>query len=77
MKYSVIFIVEEESNDFASFFEMIYDLFIKRNESFEVVIVANATCDFVQSQIDDMDTLSSSMMVIAFHQRVPDRKSVV
>lgn len=70
MKYSIIFLVEEESDDFASFFRMIYHLFCRKSDAFEIIIVANGTGDFVNSQIDDTKICSCPLMVIAFHQRV-------
>ena len=71
MRYTIIFLVEEESDDFAPFFRMINDLFSRKEKEFEIIVVANATGPFVKSQIGDKCVDISSPMVIAFHRRVP------
>ena len=43
MKYSVIFLLEDQYDDFAGFVQDMYDLFSSRREPFEIIIMANAS----------------------------------
>ena len=51
MKYSVVFIVEEENGDFFQFFDTILKLIKDKTKSFEILVVANGTDRFIMSQL--------------------------
>ena len=71
MKYSIIFLVEEESQEFAQFFDVIYRLFEEKAMEFEVLVVANGTENFVKSQLNSRNNHSEVLKVIAFQRNVP------
>ena len=71
MKYSIIFLVDEESDEFSGFFDLIYDLFEARGEDFEVLVVANGTEDFVACRLNSGTNHLENLKVIAFPAKVP------
>jgi hypothetical protein len=71
MKYSIIFLVDEESEEFSGFFDLICGLFEEQGEDFEVLIVANGTESFVISRLNARKTHLAEMKVVAFQGRVP------
>lgn len=54
MKYTLLFLLEEESLDFLQFFDKIYALFLNRGEPFEAIIVDNGTGDFLEKILNDI-----------------------
>jgi hypothetical protein len=70
MKYSIIILVETESDEFRPFFGLICDLLSARSAAFEVIVVANATGDFVQRSLSDREGFLPPLMVITFHKKV-------
>ena len=70
MIYSVIFLVEDESPDFCQFFDMICRLFKQKEKEFEIIIVANATENFVKSQLISLENHSEEVKMISFQQKV-------
>lgn len=71
MKYSVVFLVEEEDEAFANFFDVIYRLFEGRHYEFEVVVVANGTENFVKGQLNSVRGGIRGVKLIAFPKKVP------
>ena len=70
MKYSVVFIVEEENGDFFQFFDTILKLIKDKTESFEILVVANGTDRFIMSQLALLKGHSEDVKVITFQRRV-------
>jgi hypothetical protein len=71
MKYSIIFLIEEESEEFSSFFDLVYGVFEKQNKDFEVLVVANGTERFVASELNSRRHNLERLKVIAFPRTVP------
>jgi hypothetical protein len=71
MKYSIIFLIEEESEEFSGFLDLIYGLFEEQGEDFEVLVVANGTESFVTSRLNSRRNHLERLEVIAFPARVP------
>jgi hypothetical protein len=70
MKYSIVFLVEEENDEFIPFFTLICDLLSAKSAHFEVIVIANATGGFVKRCLSDLGEFSKPLMVITFHQKV-------
>jgi hypothetical protein len=70
MKYSIIFLVDEESEEFSAFFDLIYDIFLARGEGFEVLVVANGTESFVACRLNSGRNHLENLKVIAFPAKV-------
>ena len=71
MKYSIIFLVEEDSQEFAQIFDTIYRLFEEKATEFEVLVVANGTESFVKSQLNSRNNRLEELKVISFQRNVP------
>ena len=70
MKNSIIFLVEEEHEEFSGFFDLIYGLFEEQGEDFEVLIIANGTESFVISWLSSRKGHLAKVKVIAFPGKV-------
>jgi len=70
MKYSVIFLIEEESEDFCRLFDIICKLFKDKNKEFEIIIIANATENIVKSQLICLKNHPEEIKLIAFQRKV-------
>jgi hypothetical protein len=70
MKYSVIFLIEEESEDFCRLFDIICKLFKDKNKESEIIIVANATENIVKSQLICLKDHLEEIKLIAFQRKV-------
>lgn len=71
MKYSVIFLIEEESDEFSALFDLIYGFMEKQDKAFEVLVVANGTESFVASELNSHRHNLERLKVIAFPKAVP------
>ena len=71
MKYSIIFLVDEESEEFTQLFEIIYRLLEKRTGEFEILVVANGTERFVQLQLNSTKNHLDDLRIISFQRTVP------
>lgn len=70
MKYSIIFLVKEENEQFSNFLDLIFRLFEKKNEDFEIVIAANATEDFLRARLSECTIRSKELKIISFQRAV-------
>ena len=52
IKYSVIFLVEEPHRDFPQFVKNMYTILSARNESFEILIMANGTGRYLRNALE-------------------------
>ena len=66
MKYSIIFLVDQESEEFLQLFEIICGLFEEKAREFEILVVANGTERFVQSQLNSRRKHLKELKVISF-----------
>ena len=71
MKYSIIFLVDEENDEFSEFFDRIYGLFEEQGEEFEVMVVANGTESFVMCRLNSHKNNLENLKVVAFQKKVP------
>lgn len=71
MRYSIVFIVEEENGDFFQFFDTILKLIKEKTENFEMLVVANGTDRFIMAQLALLRGHTEKVKVITFQRRVP------
>jgi hypothetical protein len=71
MKYSVIFLIDDESEEFSGFFDTIYGLFERLGEDFEVVVVANGTERYVGAGLNSRKNQTENLKIVAFQKKVP------
>lgn len=71
MRYSVIFVVEQENEDFLHFFDTIFRLIRETGQEFELLVVANGTERFTKSQLALLKGHSEDVKVITFQRKVP------
>jgi len=71
MKYSILFLVEDENEEFSGFFDLIYDLFEEQGEDFEVLVIANGTEGFVRARLSSRKNHLGRLKVTAFPRKVP------
>jgi hypothetical protein len=71
MKYSIIFLVEEAGDDFSQFFDTICRLFEKQREDFEVLVVANSTEKFVNSELRRPGSRPEKLKIVTFQKKAP------
>ena len=81
IKYSIIFIVENEDSEFGSFFDLICDLFRDKG-SFEIVIVENNAEKFVAEQFSDAQFNSErknlfDLKIVTFQQKVSSSNCIM
>ena len=50
IKYSVIVLLEEDSKDFSGFIKELYDIFSRKGDSFEILVIANGTEGFLRDE---------------------------
>ena len=70
MKYSAIIMLEEQHEDFAEFVQNLHDLLSRKNEPFEIVIVANGTGGFLRNQMDHLQGCEGNMKVFELNTHV-------
>ncbi len=71
MKYSAIIMLEEQHEDFAEFVQNLHDLLSKKNEPFEIVIVANGTGGFLRNQMDHLTGCHDTLKAFELKTHVP------
>lgn len=70
MNYSVIFLAEEDSEEFCKFFSIICRLLENKCKAFEIIVVANGTANSVKSMLQDTDYHEKEIKLIVFEQKV-------
>lgn len=70
MRYSIIFVVEQLNQHFHEFLETIYGVFKERQETFEVLVVANGVEGFVKTQLGIDANRLKEIKAIAFNHPV-------
>jgi len=71
MKYSAIIMLEEQHEDFAEFVQNLHDLLSRKNEPFEIVIVANGTGGFLRNQMDHLTGCHDNLKAFELKTHVP------
>jgi len=71
MKYSVIIMLEEQHEGFAEFVQNLHDLLSRKNEPFEIVIVANGTGGFLRNQMDHLTDCHDNLKAFELKTHVP------
>lgn len=69
IKYSVIVLLEKQYRDFAQFIQNLHDLFAKRQNSFEILIIANARGMFLREQLKMLQSCNDKIRAYEFTTR--------
>jgi hypothetical protein len=69
LKYSVIVLLEEQHEDFARYIRSLHDLFSKRGDSFEIIIMANGTGGFLRNKLPHLNGIAGNLMSFEFNTR--------
>ena len=70
VEISVVVIVDEESDDFFRYIEILHELFQERKTSFECLIIANGVEHFIKSQLAHLANGYKYIKAFAFPNRV-------
>ena len=54
MKYSAIILLEEKNEDFSEYIRMLHEAFSARQDSFEIIIMANGLEGFLKNELEKM-----------------------
>lgn len=71
MKYSVIILLEEKSEDFAQYIQTLHGIFSSKQELFEILIIANGLEGFLRNQLKSLGDLNHSLRAFALNKRTP------
>jgi len=71
VKYSVIILLEEQHQDFAPFIQNLYDLFSSREDSFEILIMANGTEGFLKNELKSLQSCNDRLKAFALNKKTP------
>jgi glycosyltransferase involved in cell wall biosynthesis len=69
LKYSVIVLLEEPEDGFHAYIETLRNVFKNRNESFEIVIVANGTEGFLRNELTKLRDNGDLIKAFAFNKK--------
>lgn len=72
MKYSIIFLVDDENADFFQFVNTIAEVFSSRGESFEILLIANGTEKFLKNQMGKINIERNSLRAFALNRRASE-----
>jgi hypothetical protein len=67
MKYSIIVLLEEEQEDFPQFIRNLHAVFLTRNVSFEILIMANGIGSFLRNQLPELQGFNHRMKAFEFN----------
>ena len=71
VKYSVIVLLEEQHEDFGKHVQNLYDLFSGREESFEILIMANGTGGFLRTELTKLQDFKNKLKAFELNTRTP------
>jgi hypothetical protein len=71
MKYSIIAILECEQKNFATYIQNLHTLFLKRQEPFEIIIVANGTGGFLRNELEKLQGCINNLKAFELNIQVP------
>jgi hypothetical protein len=67
--YSVIFLLDNSHPEFSQFVQEVYELFMLKKLSFEIVIMINGLDDFFAAQTNKLETLMKKINVFFMNQK--------
>ena len=71
MKYSVIVLLEESSEDFSQFIQTLYEIFSSTHESFEILLMANGTEGFLKTELKSLQDCNDRLKAFALNKKIP------
>ena len=69
IKYSIIILLEEETKEIDRFVRHIYELFSKKYEPFEIILIANGTEGFFKNQFDEIKKEFSNIQIYTLYRK--------
>jgi hypothetical protein len=69
MKYSIIVLLEEKSEDFSQFVRMLYETFSSRPDPFEIIIMANGTEGFLKIELEKLPQINHHIKAFSFNKK--------
>jgi hypothetical protein len=72
MKYSIVFLLEEEREGFSQFVESIHSLFSSQSSPFEILIMANGTGGFLRDALDGFSACDGDMRLYEFSKQTSE-----
>ncbi len=76
MKYSIIFIVNDENAGFSQFVNTIGEVFSSRGESFEILLIANGTEQILKRQMGQISVEKVLLRAFALNRRASEAACV-
>ena len=71
MKYSIIILLEERSEGFSQFVQKLYEIFSLKQESFEILIMANGTEGFLKNELKSLQNCNGRLKAFALNKKTP------
>lgn len=71
MTYSIILLLEEKHEDFSNFVRNLYALFSTRDESFEILIIANGTGGFLRNELAKLQSYNGRLKAFELKAKSP------
>ncbi len=68
IKYSVIVLLEEPSQDFVKYLAILDSLFSQTGNRFEILVIANGTEGFFKEKVKELEELSAPIKCISFNR---------
>ena len=69
MKYSIIFLLEKPNEELLHFMRNLNDLLLDRQESFEILIIAKGTGNFLRDKLDDLLSCNDGIKAFEFETK--------
>lgn len=69
VKYSVIVLLEEESDDFRNYINVLNEILSRRDEHYEILVIANGTEGFLKNQIDGIEYRNNPFRFFALNRK--------
>jgi glycosyltransferase involved in cell wall biosynthesis len=77
IKYSVIVLLDEESEDFSLFIHELYRIFLSKKDPFEIIIVANAKGDFLANELKKLSECEYNLKAFALNKQTSQAVSLM
>ena len=71
IKYSIIILLEESSEGFSQFVQTLYEIFSSKQESFEIIIMANGTEGFLKNELKHLNGCNDKLKAFALNKKTP------
>ncbi len=69
MKYSIIVLLEEQHKDFVQSIQTLYEIFSSRQDSFEIVIMANGLEGFLNNELRNLQDCNDRLRAFALNKQ--------